>query len=76
MRLRIEFDYEGILYSGTFRDVHGGGTQVYHFYDSQNFYLGRLRQANGQWVFDSTPKYDFSSLASFLGDHVDRFARS
>jgi hypothetical protein len=70
MKIPIEFDYEGIQYSGTFQNVHGGGTETYHLYDSMNYYLGRLRKANGQWVFDSTPKIDMSELASFFGEHI------
>lgn len=33
-----------------------GDTSVYYLYDEHNFYCGRLRQYNGQWVFDASKK--------------------
>lgn len=71
MQIPIEFDYEGIQFSGTLQDVCGGGAQVFHFYDSLSYYLGRLRKAGDKWVFDSTPKLDLSEIADYLGGVVE-----
>jgi hypothetical protein len=44
---------------------------VWHLNDSKCFYLGRLRQANGKWVFDATPKtQELAEMADFFGDYL------
>jgi hypothetical protein len=68
----ISFECNGKKYSGCeFSAVHGAGQNVWHLNDSKCFYLGRLRQANGKWVFDATPKtQELAEMADFFGDYL------
>ena len=68
----ISFEHQGKHYAGHFNKVMGAGdTSTYHLMDDKNFYLGRLRIANDQWIFDATPKtLELKELADFFGDYI------
>lgn len=68
----ISFDHLGKQYTGHFSKVMGAGdTSTFHLMDHQNFYLGRLRIAHNQWVFDPTPKtQELKELADFFADYI------
>ena len=67
----ISFEYDGRKYSGHLAAVHGSGTCVWHLMDDKNFYLGRLRKANDEWVFDATGKSEeLKNLAEFFGNYL------
>jgi len=67
----ILFEHGGKKYSGYFSQVHGSGDGVWHLNDDKNFCCGRLRQANGKWVFDPTPKTGkLAEMANFFSDYL------
>ena len=68
----ITFEHVGQQYSGHFGIVMGGGhTSTFHLMDNKNYYLGRLRMYNDEFVFDPTPKTkELSQLADFFGDYI------
>lgn len=58
-------------YMGTHLQCMVAGAGIYHLMDDKNFYLGRLRQANGKWVFDATPKTkELEGMAEYFGDFL------
>jgi hypothetical protein len=71
VHIPISFDCGGKKYIGHFTDIRGAAQEVWHLMDNKNYYLGRLRQANDQWVFDPTPKTgNLAEKAEFFGDYV------
>jgi hypothetical protein len=70
MTIPVTFTYQGKDYSGELSDVHGGGTHHYHLM-VQGFYWGRLRFANGEWVFDENPvSMGLEKMADYFGSVV------
>jgi hypothetical protein len=66
----ITFECNGKKYSVHFAAVHGAGSNVWHLMDNKGFYLGRLRQARGEWVFDNSNE----KKNPCLGTMTDYFA--
>lgn len=73
----ISFKHNGIKYSDCYftRVVRSGETAFWHLYDSDNYYLGRLRFTD-QWTFDANKRTGIDRLAEFFGDYVDKTNRS
>ena len=76
-KIPILFQYKDKTYNASFSLVAGSGSNTtYHLMDDRNFYLGRLRQANKQWVFDTTPKTEgFKDMAKDFGDYVANYSQ-
>jgi hypothetical protein len=74
-KIPIAFDYQGKHYSGTLEQVAGAGTDVYHLMIDK-FYYGRLRKANGAWVFDPANGSQMKELAGFFGARVEGLHKS
>jgi hypothetical protein len=64
----LRFFASGNFYDGILQEVTGSGGAVFHLIVNQ-FYFGRLRQANGSWVFDgnrASSGMELCILISFL----------
>ena len=72
MEIPISFEYKGKEFKGTLSDVMGAGdTLVFYLNDDRNYYCGRLRRHNNEWVFDANRRDpQFKELADFFGDHI------
>ena len=70
-QIPITFENGGKQYNGFFVHVSGvGDSSVYHLYDLQKYFLGRITNTNG-WKFESTPATEgFKELANFFGDYI------
>ncbi len=67
----ITFEHKCKKYTGNFSSVYGAGQNTWHLMDNKHFYLGRLRMARGEWVFDPTPKTEnLAELANFFGEYL------
>ena len=76
--IRISFKHNGIKYTDCYftKVVRTGETSFWHLYDSDNFYLGRLRFTD-QWVFEPDRKSTgIDQLADFFGDHIEKTNRN
>lgn len=71
-RIPVNFEQLGKIYSGYFKKVAGAGQEgVWYLMDDKNFYLGRLRQYQDQWVFDdSKPVNKLNELAEYFGEVI------
>ena len=70
----ISFKHNGINYSDCYftRFARPGEAASWHLYDSDNYYLGRLRFTN-QWIFDPNKRTErIHELAEFFGDFVKK----
>ncbi len=70
----ISFKHNGIKYSDCYftRVARPGEAATWHLYDSDNYYLGRLRFTN-QWIFDPNKRTErIYELAEFFGDFVKK----
>jgi hypothetical protein len=70
----ISFRHNGIKYSDCYftRVARRGEAATWHLYDSDNYYLGRLRFTN-QWIFDPNKRTErIHELAEFFGDFVKK----
>lgn len=69
-RIPVTFEHNEKTFTGHLGKVMGAGSgSVWYLMDDKDFYKGRLRKHNDQWVFDSS-KDDLSELAEYLGDYV------
>jgi hypothetical protein len=71
-QIPVTFEHMGKTVKGQLGKVQGAGdTEVWHLHDNKNYYLGRLRRLNAQWVFDPTPKTEsLVEMAQYFGDVV------
>lgn len=72
MDIPITFERGGKTYSGHFGKVAGAGTNsIWHLMSTENRYLGRLRNVEGEWYFDdSRSENEFKYLARFFGKYI------
>jgi len=71
--IQITFERGGLKYSGSFGKVAGAGTNsVWHLMSTENRYLGRLRNVDGEWYFeDSRSENELKYLARFFGNYIN-----
>jgi hypothetical protein len=71
-RIPIKFEHQDKTIVGNFQQVAGAGSAaVWHLYDHENYYLGRLRLQGDHWVFDTNKgSAGFESLADFFADYI------
>jgi hypothetical protein len=68
--IQVSFDFKGKHYDGHLSAVHGGGVHHYHLM-IENYYYGRLRFLEGEWVFDTNRgSAGWETLADFFGNAV------
>ena len=74
----INFKHNGVTYSNCYftKIVRAPETSFCHLYDSDNYYLGKLKFTD-QWTFDADKRSTgIDKLAEFFGDFVEKANRS
>lgn len=68
----VSFPFGGKQITGTLSNITGGGAGDHFHLMVANFYWGRLRTAQGQWVFDPSRNEgkELARLADYFGDIV------
>lgn len=70
----ISFKHDGVAYKDCYftKIVRASNASFWHLYDSDNYYLGKLRFAD-QWTFDADKRSTgIDKLAEFFGDFVEK----
>ena len=73
----ITFKHNGIAYNDCYftKVIRSSEPSFWHLYDSDNYYLGKLRFDN-QWTFDADKRSTkMEQLAEFFGDFVEKANR-
>ena len=74
----INFKHNGVTYSNCYftKIVRAPETSFWHLYDSDNYYLGKLKFTD-QWTFDADKRSTrIDQLAEFFGEFVENANRS
>jgi len=67
----IVFQFNGKEYRGDLSPVFGAGEHNHFHLMIDNYYCGRLRFANCEWVFDSNPlSKGWERLADYFGEVI------
>lgn len=69
-KIPITFEYEGMPYTGHFRQVSGSGSVATFHLMIDNFYQGQLVHTDDNgWQFTSNQN-KFITLSQFFGDYI------
>lgn len=74
----ISFKHNGVAYKDCYftKIVRNGEAAFWHLYDSDNYYLGKLRFID-QWTFDANRKSTgLDKLTEYFGDFVEKANRN
>jgi hypothetical protein len=73
----ISFKHNGVAYKDCYftKIIRAEDASFWHLYDSDNYYLGKLRFTD-QWTFDADKRSTgIDKLAEFFGDFVEKANR-